>query len=141
MVFSTILAISPPILIHFGYFKAHFVGGRYRNPYPYPYPNLLYLQPVQVQKSLIITIYLHHFWAVLHVFGLVLTVKPSGLQVGCCSWIGRGHWSDTHGNTLAVVRGHPQLYVPLYIPYLPFIFHLHFTLLTSVCYCLAITLL
>ena len=28
------------------------------------------------------------------------------------------------------VRGHPQLYVPLYIPYLLFIFHLHFALLT-----------
>ena len=30
----------------------------------------------------------------------------------------------------AAVRGHPQLYVPLYIPYLLFIFHLHFALLT-----------
>ena len=29
-----------------------------------------------------------------------------------------------------LVRGHPQLYVPLYIPYLLFIFYLHFTLLT-----------
>ena len=29
-----------------------------------------------------------------------------------------------------LVRGHPQLYIPLYIPYLLFIFHLHFTLLT-----------
>ena len=27
------------------------------------------------------------------------------------------------------VRGHPQLYVPLYIPHLLFIFHLHFALL------------
>ena len=30
------------------------------------------------------------------------------------------------------VRGHLQLYVPLYIPYLLFIFHLHFALLTYI---------
>ena len=38
---------------------------------------------------------------------------------------------ETHGDGNRVdVRGHPQLYVPLYIPYLLFIFHLHFALLT-----------
>ena len=39
---------------------------------------------------------------------------------------------DKHNliNQKVIVRGHPQLYVPLYIPYLIFIFHLHFALLT-----------
>ena len=35
-----------------------------------------------------------------------------------------------HSTFSAPVRGHPQLYIPLYIPHLLFIFHLHFTLLT-----------
>ena len=50
-------------------------------------------------------------------------------------------WDDCHGFYNISVRGHPYLYVPLYIPYLSFIFHLHFTLLTFICYCLAITLI
>ena len=54
MVFCTILAISPPILIHFGCSKAHFVGGGYRNPYPYPYPSIPYPLPTRVSKPLII---------------------------------------------------------------------------------------
>ena len=38
-------------------------------------------------------------------------------------------WS-VFADMLPLVRGHPQLYVPLHIPYLIFIFHLHFALLT-----------
>ena len=53
MVFPTILAISPPILICFGCSKAHFLGGGYRNLYLYLYPPVPYPQPVWVPKPLI----------------------------------------------------------------------------------------
>ncbi|KIM42895.1 hypothetical protein M413DRAFT_125358 [Hebeloma cylindrosporum] len=54
-VFSTVLAISPPIPIRFGCSRACFVGGGYRNLYPYPYPPVPYPQPVRVPKPLTIT--------------------------------------------------------------------------------------
>ena len=51
MMFSIILAISPPIPIRFGRSRAHFVGDGYRNLYPYPYPHLPYPQPVTITTT------------------------------------------------------------------------------------------
>ena len=62
MVFSTILAISTPILICFGCSKAHFVGGGYRNLYPYPhlpYPQPMWVQNPQ-QSLLLIKVQIHY---------------------------------------------------------------------------------
>ena len=53
MMFSIILAISPPIPIRFGHSRAHFVGDGYRNLYPYPYPHLPYPQPVTITTGVL----------------------------------------------------------------------------------------
>ena len=47
-------------------------------------------------------VYLLHFWAILDVFGLVLTGEPMGSQVWVLRRSSMGFWSNAHGNTCAI---------------------------------------